>query len=147
MTNIHFISKRTLTVIACLSLSSMLAACGANNGYYDAKGNYISSESPYNAEQDLHYTNPGRTHNEYSAQDDDDNHSEYGRYDRRGYYDRNGDYITTDDGLSVPENMLPPRGMCRVWFARRRASEQPAVESCSSIKSRVSAGAYVIYGG
>lgn len=143
MTNIHFTTKRTLTAIACLSLVSMLAACGANNGYYDAKGNYISSESPYNAKKG----HAGRNHNEYSAQDDEDHYSDRSHYDRRGYYDRNGDYITTDDGLNVPENMFPARGMCRVWFTDRQPSNQPAVESCNSIKSRVPAGAYVIYGG
>jgi hypothetical protein len=43
--------------------------------------------------------------------------------------------------------MFPPRGMCRVWFTKRAPANQPAIESCNGIKSRVPAGAYVIYGG
>lgn len=143
MTNIHFTTRYTRTAIVCLSLFSILGACSANNGYYDAKGNYISSRSSYNTNDDR----TGRTHHEDTTHTDDDDHSEYSHYDHRGYYDRNGDYITKKNGLNVPENMFPPRGMCRVWFANRRVSEQPDIESCKGLTSRVPSGAYVIYGG
>ena len=55
--------------------------------------------------------------------------------------------MSGDSGLTVPKDMFPPRGMCRVWFVQSTPFEQPDIESCNDIKSRVPAGAYVIYGG
>jgi len=131
---------RTVISLACISLLSLLSACATPDaGYYDANGNWIAN-NPNNANHS-HAPLPGGTH-DYR----DDNSSAY-TYDRRGYYDYNGYYIDQNGGLSVPQDMFPPRGMCRVWFTQRDLVNQPPVESCNDIRSRVPAGAYVIYGG
>jgi len=133
---------RTLTSLACVSLISLLSACASPDaGYYDANGNWIA-KNPNNANHS-HSPLPGGTYNQDRADYDAPAYT----YTRRGYYDYNGYYIAKDGGLNVPTDMFPPRGMCRVWFAERSPDSQPAVESCSDIKSRVPAGAYVIYGG
>ena len=127
----------TIRTLSCVSLISLLAACGTpNGGYYDHNGNYIATDTPHNMQTNTHAPLPG------GVNDDEDY-----RYTRRGYYDYNGYYIPTDSGLSVPANMFPPRGMCRVWFTDRAAVDQPPIESCVGIRARVPAGAYVIYGG
>lgn len=134
-------SKRGLLWLACLSLTSVLTACGTpDGGYYDRNGNWIATNTPRNMEGGKHPPLPGGTYN--PAYYDDDY-----MYDRRGYYDVNGYYVTDIRGTVVPESMFPPRGMCRVWFTNRVPADQPAVESCVGIRSRVPAGAYVIYGG
>ena len=68
-------------------------------------------------------------------------------YDRAGYYNQDGSYIGVHSDFAVPPDMFPARGMCRVWFPDRRPVNQPDIESCDGIKSRVPVGAYVIYGG
>jgi len=128
---------RILSLTACVSLVSLLAACGTpNGGYYDANGNYIATDTPHNMQTNNHSPLPG------GVNDYDDYH-----YTHRGYYDYNGYYMAKDSGLSVPTDMFPPRGMCRVWFTDRPIEEQPPVESCVGIRSRLPVGAYVIYGG
>lgn len=139
---------RTLTSLACVSLISLLAACG-DNQRYDANGNYMAPPNATTEAQRTHSPSPGHSSDDYYG---DRNHGRYAdgapyTYDRRGYYDNNGYYVTNDSGLNVPQDMFPPRGMCRVWFTDRSPANQPAVESCNNIKSRVPAGAYVIYGG
>ncbi len=138
---------RSLAVLACISLVSLLTACGPSNGYYDSHGNFIPAETtPKNARNNMDYAHPD--HDSYqNSWDYDDHYAAHVHYDRRGYYDRNGDYVVGYSDHNVPENMFPPRGMCRVWFTERSPSDQPAIESCDGIKSRVPAGAYVIYGG
>jgi hypothetical protein len=144
MTNISRL--RILPVMACVSLATLLTACGVpSDGYYDANGNYIATDTPHNMSKRAHAPLPGGTY----APTPYDNRAHYDddRYDRAGYYDRNGYYIARDGGLNVPESMFPPRGMCRVWFVERAVAAQPPVESCAGIRTRVPAGAYVIFGG
>lgn len=139
---------RTLTSFACISLVALLSACGTpDDGYYDANGNWIATGTPHNIAHNTHPPLPGGTRDTRYDRASYDNHHPAYMYDRRGYYDYNGDYVTDDSGLNVPQDMFPPRGMCRVWFTNRAPDDQPSVESCNNIKSRVPAGAYVIYGG
>ncbi len=149
MNTIRFSTTRTLTLLACASL---LTACGAGKGYYDNKGNFIAGETPYGTTQARH--EPGRKVNDNSDQIREYDSSAHGNYapyrttyERSGFYDHNGDYSISDNPINVPQNMFPQRGMCRVWFTNRVPANQPAIESCDAIKSRVPAGAYVIYGG
>ncbi len=144
MTHIHFSGTRCLALLACVSMASLLAACDTpNGGYYDANGNYVATDTPYNAKR-AHAPMPGGNpdYRADRAAAYNDNH-----YNRRGYYDYNGYYMAKDSGLNVPADMFPPRGMCRVWFTDRALSDQPGIESCDDIRSRVPSGAYVIYGG
>lgn len=136
------LALRTLAALACASL---LSACNnPNGGYYDANGNFIATDTPYNMSEGKHPPLPGGT--------DDDRYYHHRRtttvyYDRPGYYDYRGYYFDRSNDFGVPESMLPPRGMCRVWFADRPPEGQPGIESCNGIHARVPAGAYVIYGG
>lgn len=137
---------RNLTLLACASLVSLLAACGGpSEGYYDANGNYVQNSS---------YNSQTRTYEPVRASDRNNPRIDHTRpihsttiYDRRGYYDYHGNYVERGDGLNIPQHMFPPSGMCRVWFTDRAPANQPGVESCDQIKSRVPVGAYVIYGG
>lgn len=132
---------RKLMLLTSAALLSLLSACGTPDaGYYDANGNYIPN-NPYNRNAHDHAPLPGGTHQPY------DERAVTYHYDRPGYYDRNGYYIARDKGPTVSEDMFPPRGMCRVWFPERAVIDQPGIESCNGIQSRVPAGAYVIYGG
>lgn len=129
---------RPLPALACLSLVALLAACGQSDGYYDANGDYRyrtdNSSPPF--EHDVTLRDHAR------------NDSRARAYDRRGYYDFNGNYVDRyEDGMSVPASMFPPRGMCRVWFVDRDLADQPPITRCNGIRTRVPAGAYVIYGG
>ncbi len=143
MKNIHSTYIRALSLVTCVSVVSLLAACGpTSDGYYDTNGNWIATNTTHKPHAPL----PGGTNNDF-AERDNFGHTNNVNYSRRGYYDYNGYYIPNDSGLTVPQSMFPPRGMCRVWMMDRKASDQPAVESCDGIKSRVPAGAYVIYGG
>lgn len=137
---------RCLAIAGCISVASLLAACGTpDGGYYDKNGNYVPTDTPHNIQENAHSPMPGGNPNaEYDREHD---RSAYPRYKRRGYYDYNGYYISRDSGLDVPSDMFPPRGMCRVWFVDRVLADQPEVESCNGIRNRVPAGAYVIYGG
>jgi len=141
---------RTVSSLACVSLISLLSACTTpDSGYYDTHGNWIAN-NPNNANRS-HAPLPGGTRDDSAY---DDNHAVTTTvttttydYDRPGYYNYDGTYIGTRSNFKVPKDMFPPRGMCRVWFADRVPVNQPPVESCDGIKSRVPAGAYVIYGG
>jgi len=121
--------------IACLSLASVIASC-TPAGYYDSNGEYRSygSSDSFRHENAMAGTPVSHAYPDTT-------------YDRAGYYDRNGYYIARDNGPRVSDELFPPRGMCRIWFADRPADDQPRVESCNGIRSRVPAGAYVIYGG
>jgi hypothetical protein len=132
-------TSTTIRLLSSVALLTLISACGTpNGGYYDHNGNYIATDTPRNMQDStsVHPPLPG------GVDDTDDYH-----YTRRGYYDYNGYYIPKDSGLSVPADMFPPRGMCRVWFTNRPLEQQPSIESCDGIRSRVPAGAYVIYGG
>lgn len=143
---------RITTSLAFISALSLLAACAPNGEYYDSNGNYIVKPNSTTEAQRTHSPSPGgqsdsnyseRNHNRYA--DRSEQHSS--GYERAGYYDYNGYYIDRNAGMNVPDDMFPPRGMCRVWFTNRTPAKQPGVESCNNIRSRVPAGAYVIYGG
>ena len=131
-------------VIACLSLVTLLAACGSpNNPRYDANGQPVASMPDYPSNKAQRQINCDYGYdNDYYAtrRDQRDNPTLY--HD----YDRNGQPIHRT-GQPIPENMLPPRGMCRIWFTQRNLAEQPSVESCDAIRARVPVGAYVVYGG
>jgi hypothetical protein len=142
---------RKLTTLACVSVMALLSACGTpNDGYYDANGNYVPN-NPYNRTAHDHSPLPGGT-----AEHRYDNPNRgvtttttttY-NYDRAGYYNQYGEYVGMDNSnVVVPNDMFPGRGMCRVWFPDRVPPNQPGIESCNGIQSRVPAGAYVIYGG
>lgn len=139
---------RILPSLACLSLLSLLAACDEpSRGYYDESGRYIYNSSNSSAPFQHDVTTRDHARNDaayHHARRDEGTYT----YDRRGYYDYEGTYSATyNNGMTVPSTMFPGRGLCRVWFADRTLSNQPAVESCTNIKQRVPAGAYVIYGG
>ena len=141
----HFTKKRILALAACVSLASLLTACDApSGGYYDANGNFVDTNTPYGISKSNHAPLPGGPRDGYYSERTD--HRTY-QYDRAGYYDSHGNYRPTYSELNVPEDMFPPRGLCRVWFAGRAIVDQPSVESCDGIRQRVPAGAYVIYGG
>ena len=143
---------RTVSSLVCISLVSLLSACGTpDDGYYDHAGNWIAN-NPNNANRS-HAPLPGGTRNSQDSAYDNDypattttTVTTY-NYDRRGYYDDNGNYIGRNSDFTVPQELFPPRGMCRVWFTDREVDDQPGIESCKGIKSHVLAGAYVIYGG
>lgn len=132
------------TLLACACLMPVLAACEApDGGYYDKNGNWIATGSPYAVSKQSHAPLPGGPRDGYYDED-----NSYYKYDRRGYYDSYGTYVVAVPVMtSVPDSMFPPRGMCRVWFPDRMLTDQPRVESCNGIHSRVPAGAYVIFGG
>jgi len=130
--------------LACLSLISIVAAC-TPAGYYDSNGEYRSygKSDSYNHNHAMAGTAAPDTTEEVVAPAS----TTTVIYTRPGYYDYNGYYIAGDNGPHVAEDYFPPRGMCRVWFTNRAPSEQPPVETCRGIQTRVPAGAYVIYGG
>jgi hypothetical protein len=144
---------RITTTVSLFALLGCVAAC-APAGYYDSTGAYHS----YGA-SDSYRTNTPRDNNPPPGGDRtyyDNNNGAYAAhpdstttviYERPGYYDSNGYYISPSDGPGVPKRYLPPAGMCRVWFTDRPVSEEPPVESCDGIRSRVPQGAYVVYGG
>lgn len=146
------ISQLRIPAVVCASFALLLTACGGTDGgYYDANGTFIPTDTPYNMQKRGHAPLPGGNPNyredpdyRYHAADND---YDAPRYTRRGYYDYNGYYIPKESGLNAPASMFPPRGMCRVWFVDRPVSDQPPTEPCAGIRSRVPAGAYVIYGG
>lgn len=117
--------------MACLSLLSIIAAC-APAGYYDSNGEYRSYGQSDSFRHEHAMAGTVHTHED--------------SYSHSGYYDRDDNYVEEDSGLYIPREYLPPRGMCRVWFADRSLRDQPAVESCNGIKNRVPDGAFVIYG-
>lgn len=131
---------RVLPKMACMPLAILLSACVPSDVYYDDNGNYVPPPNATTQAQRIHAPNPGMDRN-------DSYYSRHYSYDRAGYYDSNGYIIEEDDSLNIPGGMLPPRGMCRVWFADRSLKNQPRIESCGGIKQRVPTGAYVIYGG
>jgi hypothetical protein len=46
----------------------------------------------------------------------------------------------------VPPGHYPKRGQCRVWVPGRPPGQQAAPTSCASLRGRVPAGAFVLYG-
>jgi hypothetical protein len=153
MTNIYFSGNRALTLIASVSLISLLTACGgANNESYTSNGSYSPMDTPHNTAANTHSSPADGTGDHRSNRRDDndsyydDSHYEINRYGHNGYYERNGYYVARNSGVAVPQEMFPPQGMCRMWFMERLASDQPDVESCNGIRSRAPNGAYIIYG-
>ena len=68
-------------------------------------------------------------------------------YNHVGFYDRNGNYTTVARGPHIPRSYIPPRGTCRIWYTDVAPADQPGVESCVGIASRLPDGAFVVYGG
>lgn len=161
--------------IACLSVVSvMLAACGPD-GYYDNRGHFHpTTEKTSNNNTNNTFTNnngnPSYIGNNYytnnaarkgstdgvmgydrerdnSVRDYDGEGDATIVYKRTGYYDYEGTYYPINSGPKVPRSYFPPRGMCRVWLPGVTPKEQPAIESCKGIQTRVPDGAYVVYGG
>lgn len=151
MTATQTFNNLPLTLLTCVALTALLTACGPTDGYYDANGRFVYEDTSARSRITGHHSRPysaavnrDRANQEYGY---DHNDREYPAYDHRGYYDRDGSYVELGRRPGMSENMFPPRGMCRVWFASRPAAQQPPVESCNGIQSRVPDGAYVIYGG
>jgi len=142
---------RTIPLLICVSALSLLAACGSNDGYYDSNGNWVPPANATTQAQRVHAPDPAMNYSDHPYRPVDGAVTRTTTvttyYDRAGYYDSNGYYVAEDVAPVVPEGMFPPRGMCRVWFSNRTPDHQPAVESCDGIRTRVPAGAYVIYGG
>ena len=140
---------RFARTIACLSVVSVLAACGPD-GYYDSRGHYqADGGNTYNNHDDNYYVDNSAVKGDsagvigYDRSRDPD----VVTYKRSGYYDRNGYYIARDSGPNIPRSYFPARGQCRVWFMDRQPIDQPPIESCIGIQERVPEGAYVVYGG
>ncbi|GEM_PF-3077413 len=146
----YLTKKRVLPLITGLSVVSLLAACGPSGGYYDANGNYVSSGPADYPSQERYSAHPPRDNDFYANRPyADDRYPEYAApYDKTPYH-TNTPYSdpVRNNSIVVPENMVPPAGMCRVWFTQRPAAHQPKVESCDNIRTRLPRGAYVIYGG
>lgn len=137
----------SITTLSLLFCAAALGACGSDNGYYDSKGNYVSKESRYGSQTGAQYVDSTQYADHYEVRTQSDYPNQYAGYHRLGFYDHNGQYIVSDNALSIPKTLYPANGLCRVWFINRIPSQQPPIETCDDIKSRVPAGAYVIYGG
>lgn len=140
---------RISKLLPFLMLTTLLSACGSQDGTYDANGNYVPGPNVTADARRIHAPDPAMMHPDYYRVPEY-RHVYRGPvyvYDRAGYYDYNGNYIEDYSSFGVPQNMFPPRGQCRVWFPDREFEDQPAIESCNRIRERVPAGAYVIYGG
>lgn len=162
--------KKKNVLCSILSLMSVvLVACG---GHYDKDGNYVSYDTNGRTVVDTDgnrtyflASSPSVARNEpppaevrqtvtetYEPGPGDESitHTKtvttYG-YVKAGYYDANGFYIAPGAGPPVPEAMMPPPGLCRVWYPERAPQDEPGIQSCSGIRARVPMGAYVIYGG
>ena len=46
----------------------------------------------------------------------------------------------------VPPGHYPSAGECRLWYAGKPPGQQPRPTSCASLRGRVPAGAFVLYG-
>lgn len=46
----------------------------------------------------------------------------------------------------VPPGHYPKPGECRIWHSGRPPGQQPKPTSCSSLKGRVPAGSFILYG-
>lgn len=149
MTKTYSMNARTSSKFSCIIVLLLLTACGEPmNGYYDSKGNFVSTEMQNNTNNTPRYIGSVRNDEKYARSQDRRNHRRlHPQYDRLGYYDHTGHYVADDGILNVPENMFPPRGMCRIWFVERPVAEQPGIETCSGIESRIPTDAYVVYGG
>lgn len=148
MTNTNSFNARSILVLTSLSAVLLLGACGVpqDKGYYNENGRFVRTDTPHNMTKREHVAR------EVFDNDDHANRNDYNNNERNRdrYYDRQG-YSVEDRGMSgnivVPASMVPPRGMCRVWFTSRVATDQPSPEPCNNIKSRVPVGAFVVYGG
>lgn len=47
----------------------------------------------------------------------------------------------------VPPGHYPKPGECRLWYSGKPPGQQPKPQSCASLRGRVPAGAFVLYGG
>jgi hypothetical protein len=102
---------RIITSLAYLSAVSLLAACGAQDGYYDTNGNYIAPPNTTTEAQRNHAPSPGGTSsNDYHGHPHN-RHADGApySYNRRGYYDNNGYYVAESTQMDMPEGMFPPR--------------------------------------
>jgi hypothetical protein len=155
---------RTLRKCGLLAAIMALAACAC--GHYDKDGHYVTSNTdgvkdygaPPAAIVNAPVPEPQTEVQEtvtrsYAPATDTDTTTTrtttittYG-YERAGLYDARGIYVAPGSGPAVPASMMPPEGLCRIWFANRPLQNQPGIESCQDIRTRVPLGSYVIYGG
>jgi hypothetical protein len=47
----------------------------------------------------------------------------------------------------VPPGPYPKAGECRLWYSGKPPGQQPKPQSCSSLRGKVPAGAFILYGG
>jgi hypothetical protein len=47
--------------------------------------------------------------------------------------------------LGIPEGQLPSPGKCRVWYPKRPAGQQPAVQGCAEAEPSAPPGTWVLY--
>lgn len=143
---------RILKTATCLPLLAVLAACGTpDQGHYDANGVYVPPPNPTRAQR-IHSPDPGSAYDEYYDQyGDADTPRVKHRHETTvtTTYDDNGNRVTrdivTENNISIPPSMMPPKGMCRVWFPNRAPEDEPKVESCEGIRQRAPEGSFVIY--
>ncbi len=124
---------RIVTMITCLPLLWMLAACQPP-GFYDSHGSYHSSDKGFQ----------GQTARRTNAADDA-NAVSYS-FSKPGFYDDKGNYVNNELAPKVPDDLLPPSGMCRLWSPDKALSMQQPADDCRD-KYHLPSDTYVIYGG
>lgn len=166
--------RSKLTLLACVSAVTMLAACDPHydNGYYDANGNYVASTGVHKGAQrnQNNATWPGKPIGYYNDSNNYNNDPAYRDttsprrvvrtthvvtadtdtmylYQLPGVYNLDGDYLGTTSAYGVPSSMVPSRGLCMVWFPKRRTYDQPSAQNCEGLMQRAPAGSYIVYGG
>ena len=167
---------RKITLLACASALTLLAACDPHydNGYYDANGNYVSTPDSHVGTERNKATWPGKPVGYYNDSNNYHDYSDYAHpprvytppprhvrttrvvttdtdaaylYELPGVYNLDGDYLGTTQAYGVPNSMVPPRGLCLVWFPHRMTYDQPQAQSCGGLIDRAPSGSYVVYGG
>lgn len=163
---------RKLTLLLTAGAIASLAACDPS--YYDENGNLVSGGNGQTATEKTHPVDNRHRFDESSYYDHNKDYpvatpqgavtqttTTYGAegdmsrttttttyYDRAGYYDAMGNFVVAKQGAPrVPHSMWPKRGWCRIWYPGTAAIDQPPIEACDGINTRVPDGAYVIYGG
>ncbi len=163
------------TLLACASALALLTACDPHydNGYYDANGNYVSSENVNNGAQrnqnnatwpgkPIGYYNDSNRYNNDLAVDHDNYYPRrnmhntrvvttdtdtYYLYERPGVYNLDGDYLGTAASYGVPSSLVPASGTCLVWFPHRTTYDQPQPQSCNGLIDHAPSGSYIVFGG
>ena len=162
--------RRFTTLLACVSTVALLAACDPHydNGYYDANGNYVSSENGANVTQKNHNNDvwPGKPIGYYNDSNNYNNDPSYVPpahhvvrtttvttddgaylYERAGVYNLQGDYLGSASSNGIPSRITPSRGMCMVYFPDRMNNDQPQPQSCNGLMEHAPAGSLIVFGG